>query len=318
MSIMKLLIFICFLFIMVFANKYAHCQNTVAMYGEKERTKEHKKIDERFINEAIIQKGSREKASEYYTKVGWSYFYHDSIDLAMKRFNQAWLLNPENPDVYFGFAALTETNGNITDAKRFYELGHAKDFNNNRAMACYKKIADCKEKLYDNRGALLAYNHIVTIDTSNAFAYKKLGYLNALVGNTEEALFCYDKAIKLDSSDVTTYYNRGFLCNSLNDKTKAIADYTKAIELDSKNVKAYVSRASIRLEKGDIEGAKSDIGICVTIEPNSGELWRHLGTCKSLLKDINGACNDFEKAYKLGDVESKELFENLCKDKMLK
>lgn len=80
--------------------------NLLPMYGEVEKCKKQIKIDNDFILESEKKFGNRKKASEYYVSKGWEYYYAKNNDLSMKRFNQAWILNNENSEVYWGFGNL--------------------------------------------------------------------------------------------------------------------------------------------------------------------------------------------------------------------
>ena len=75
--------------------------NTLPMYGGTEKSKEHKEIDEEFIEDCLKQFGSIDSSVNVQIDNAWRYFYHNDLETAMKRFNQAWLLNPEFPDSYF-------------------------------------------------------------------------------------------------------------------------------------------------------------------------------------------------------------------------
>ena len=50
--------------------------------------------------------GDHKKASEYYVSKGWEYFYDNDDETSMKRFNQAWLLDNTNSQIYWGFGNL--------------------------------------------------------------------------------------------------------------------------------------------------------------------------------------------------------------------
>ena len=104
--------------------------NTKPMYGEVPKSEQHKKIDDDFKKECLEYFGTIDNAVQAHIDFGWEYFCGNDLNTAMKRFNQAWLLNPEFPDSYFGFAALMEVQGNKSEAKRFYNIGHEKDKGN--------------------------------------------------------------------------------------------------------------------------------------------------------------------------------------------
>jgi tetratricopeptide (TPR) repeat protein len=287
--------------------------NTKPLYGEVPKSDEYKKIDEDFKKECLEKFKTIDSAVNVHIDQAWRYFYNNDLKTSMKRFNQAWLLNPEFPDAYFGFAALLEMQESKTEAQRFYKIGLDKDKKNRRAEICYRRIADCKEQLKNLGGAIEAYIKITEINPNNSFAFKKIGYLQMQLGNTEAAVNAYGRAIDLDPKDAVTYNNRAYLYQINKNYPKAIADYTKAIELDRKYISAYVNRGITQAGINNFKAAKNDFEICVQLDPNAGELRRFLGLAKLSLNDKAGACADFEKASVLGDKQAEELAEKNCK-----
>lgn len=291
--------------------------NTKPMYGEVAKGGEYEKINEDFKKRCLSQFGTIDSAVQVHIGHAWRHFYHNDLKTAMKRFNQVWLLNPEFPDSYFGFAALMDMQGNETESERFYRMGEEKDQLKKRAQECYQRIADCKEQLQDFNGTIKAYTRLAELSPDNAFAFKKIGYFQMQAGNYSNALTAYGKAIELEPTDAMTYNNRAYLYQTMyrtEDNLKnAIADYTKAIELDPKYISAYVNRGITFMEASNFEAAKKDFEICVKLDSNAGELRRMLGLAKMNLKDKSGACEDFELAKKLGDSQAGELIKQNCK-----
>ena len=87
----------------------------VPMYGGMDRSAvpELKSGDESFISSVVAEFGSREKASNAWVNRGFTLYQQDDLVGAMRRFNQAWLLNPDNPEVYWGFASV------LTDQQKY-------------------------------------------------------------------------------------------------------------------------------------------------------------------------------------------------------
>jgi tetratricopeptide (TPR) repeat protein len=88
--------------------------NLLPMYGEVKKCEQQIELDNEFILESEKQFKNRKEASEYYVSKGWEYFYKDDNDTSMKRFNQAWLLDNSNSQIYWGF-------GNILGRKKEFE-----------------------------------------------------------------------------------------------------------------------------------------------------------------------------------------------------
>lgn len=301
---------------LLFCSNIVHGQqpdNLKPMYGEVTKNDEYQAIDQRFINESIKQFGTTDSAAKRYTNQAWRYFYNNDMATAMKRFNQVWLLNPEFPDAYFGFAALSEMNGNQAEADRLYQLGLKKDVQQLRAPVCYQRIADCKEQLKDTNGTLNAYIKLSEISPDNVLAFKQIGYFQMMQNNYEQAMKNYSKAIELDPKDPVTFNNRGYLYQSAQDYQKAIADYTKAVQLNPKYISAYANRGITYMEAESYKDAKKNFETCVQLDPDEGGLRRLLGLAKLRLKEQIEACKDFNLAKQLGDAEAEQLIAEHCK-----
>jgi tetratricopeptide (TPR) repeat protein len=122
--------FVVLIFVILSCNNNTNDQqvdNTKPMYGEVPKNLLYKMSDKKFRVESIGQFKTLDSAVIMYTEIAWDYFKHNDLETAMKRFNQVWLLNPEYPDSYFGFAALMEMQKNYTEAERFYKIGIKKD-----------------------------------------------------------------------------------------------------------------------------------------------------------------------------------------------
>lgn len=88
--------------------------NLLPMYGKKVKCAEQLQIDKDFLQDCDKQFKSRKEASVFFSDKGWQYFYKNDFDTAMKRFNQAWLLDNQNYFAYWGF-------GNIMGRQQKYK-----------------------------------------------------------------------------------------------------------------------------------------------------------------------------------------------------
>ena len=296
-----------------FTTQKLKVDNTKPLYGEFKKSKEHKKIDDEFIKTCLKQFGSIDSSVKVQIDYAWRYYYNNDLKTAMKRFNQAWLLNPEYPDSYFGFASLLETEGQINESKRFYKIALEKDIQNNKAEKCYQKIAKCKEQLKDFEGVIAAYIKITTLNPTNSFAFKKLGYFQMHLGYLNQAINAYDKAIELDPKDAVTHNNKGYLNQTLKNNQKAINDYSKAIELNPNYISALVNRGITEIQINQFKKAKSDFQRCILLDPKSGELRKFLALSELGLNENLNACENLKLALKLGDQTAIQLINKNCK-----
>lgn len=90
----------------------------VPMYGGMDRAAvpELKASDEKLIADTTAHYGSRQKASEAFVDQGFRFYSQDQLGMAMRRYNQAWLLDPDNPQVYWGFGAVLSDREKMCEA----------------------------------------------------------------------------------------------------------------------------------------------------------------------------------------------------------
>jgi Tfp pilus assembly protein PilF len=91
---------------------------TLPMFGQPKnaRSESQKQADEVFIRDNTLRYQTRQNASSAFAAQGWQAVRAKQLDTAMLRFNQAWLLNPKNYGVFWGFAAILSERGRLAEA----------------------------------------------------------------------------------------------------------------------------------------------------------------------------------------------------------
>lgn len=79
------------------------------MYGQPEiqRPDFLQKADQQFVEDATQRVGGREQASQLWAAEAENYLKERNLHFAMRRYNQAWLLDPQNYKPYWGFGRIT-------------------------------------------------------------------------------------------------------------------------------------------------------------------------------------------------------------------
>lgn len=80
----------------------------VPRYGDMDRAADPRlrEGDDTFISGISAEFGSREAASRHMSDYGMRLYIQDDLEKAMRRLNQAWLLDPANPETYWGFSVI--------------------------------------------------------------------------------------------------------------------------------------------------------------------------------------------------------------------
>lgn len=150
------------------------------MYGKHNDGNAILFIDENqgLLANAIATFGTREHASEGYTEKGFDHYSNKEFNKSMKRFNQAWLLNPENPYPYLGFALLININKQSCEACEMFKTANEKGINENGFLADYAyTISQCavtkdnseKESLFKRANDL--YGQAIRTQNERLLAY---------------------------------------------------------------------------------------------------------------------------------------------------
>jgi tetratricopeptide (TPR) repeat protein len=101
--------------------------NQTPMYGDVEKTQQMKEADASLV--ASIEKSgySRESGAKEAVRSAWVAFHKGDMTIAISRFNQAWLLDPENGYVYHGFALVTaQRDRNLPEAEKYFKMALSK------------------------------------------------------------------------------------------------------------------------------------------------------------------------------------------------
>jgi Tfp pilus assembly protein PilF len=102
--------------------------NEQPMFGGQPKTAEMLAADQQFIANTEKFGYTRAQGSDKSVQLGWQYFFqkHD-VATAMKRFNQAWVLDSDNGDSFHGFAILVMSRDHDTaQADALFQQGIAK------------------------------------------------------------------------------------------------------------------------------------------------------------------------------------------------
>ena len=92
------------------------------MWEDYEKTAADRKSDKDFIEEATkLAGGDRDAAARSLVDIGWQRIGKGDPNHAIRAFNQAWLLAPNNPNIFWGFAVASHIrNDELKTVIRFF------------------------------------------------------------------------------------------------------------------------------------------------------------------------------------------------------
>lgn len=147
------------------------------MFGNKTKTEEQQRKDEKFLSSCDKSFTNRQEASSFFMERGWEYYNEGQVDTAMYRFNLAWLLNPNNKDTYWAFGLISSAKGSNQEAIGLYERALALEPKNSLLLAdiasSYLDLYLQKPKKKNLKKAGNYLTDALAADPENAYALYK-------------------------------------------------------------------------------------------------------------------------------------------------
>ena len=116
---------------------YAEDLSLIPMYGGVRKNSQQLSADKEFIKAAVAAEGTRGKASKRMIDKGWQAIYSGDSSTAMRRFNQAWLLDNDNGEAFNGFGVLVSGAGDPVRGLSYFKTSYKLSPNDPRIVSDY-------------------------------------------------------------------------------------------------------------------------------------------------------------------------------------
>ena len=164
----------------------------------------------------------------------------------------------------------------------------------------YFKRATGKENVGDFYGAIKDYTKSIELNPNNYRAFSNRGLAKDQLEDFYGAIADYDMSIKIKPDEPTVYFNKGRANYSLKNYSEAIENYNKTIELDGYYADAYFNRGLSEIFLGNFGSAIIDFNFTIKLRPEYAEAYINRGVARLNMNNKKGACEDAERAQKLG------------------
>jgi tetratricopeptide (TPR) repeat protein len=289
-------------------------------YGGLTKTAAQLEADERFIARSLHEYGTARAAMQAHVRFGWHYLATNHAPTAIKRFNQAWLLDSTAADVYYGFSAYLQQQGQPDEAERYRQIGQRHDNGHEALLKYYASQAYGQSLRGDYGGAIATNEKILALAPAQAFAHGRTGYWYLQQKDTARAAQYLSRAVQLNPQDSVSYLNRGWLRYGQQQYARAVADYTQAIRINAHYVGAYVNRSLAYTDAGNHAAAIADLQHCLTLVPSrdKSETYYLLAQAQLKANDSRGACEALRQALEwsytpAAEKDIKRLIKSTCR-----
>ena len=189
----------------------------VPKYGFAQKTEKQKISDSMFVNTILANKdfkGNTTLASDTLIEKGFDYLYRGDYKTAIYRFNQAFLLDSTNSNIYWGFGGFFMSIGGYEEAKKQYLEGLRIDSTNTNILTDYGTYYMAQAQFADGpqmaeRNLKLAIEQLEKsyhLDSTNQNTLFKLSVCYFQLGQCKSALHYFDECMRLGGESIPMEY----------------------------------------------------------------------------------------------------------------
>ena len=176
-------------------------------YGLLPKSQAELSADKQFVEETLKYpqfNGDHRAASNHLISLGFNYLYKQDLRTAMYRFNQAYLLDSTNTDIYWGYGAFYMRLGNYEEAKSQYMAGLSINPDNTHLLT--DMSAYFLSQYYVLERAGLQRGAMQNVETALSYLTKSFSIDNTDQNTAHKLAVCY--WLKEDCKNAWKYYDR--------------------------------------------------------------------------------------------------------------
>ena len=205
----------------------------------------------------------------------------------------------------FNKAIRFHSQGNISEAVKYYQYFINQGFNDFRVFLNYGKILIDLGKLKE---AEINIRKSIKIKPDHADSFYNLGNLLKRLGKLQQAEISFRKAIELNPTFAEAFLNLGNILKDLEKLKEAETCYLKAIKIKPNFALAHSNLGSLLMDLGKSKEAEKSIRKAININPNIALAHSNLGSILMDLGKLQEAEISFRKAIDLKLDLSKAYF----------
>ena len=180
--------------------------------------------------------------------------------------------------------------------------------------------ATAKRDLGNFKEGLEDINNAISIDSTNVEYFVTRASIKTRVGDTSNAIIDLTRAINLNPYYSVSYFEKALLeLNFRKNAKAALNDNLKAIELEDNNpfsltFATYHNNCAMTYNTLKLyDNALEQLEKAIAKRPNYPLYYFRCGEIKARMKDMEGACLEWNKAKQLGYQDAEELILYNCK-----
>lgn len=236
-----------------------------------------------FFNKAINLKDS---SSDLVNSRGMCYYNADKIELAIKDFRRAILLDPKNYLAY-----------------------------NNKGCASYNNQNIAAASMLDLQTAEKDFNKSLEIKPDFELAYRNRGVVRFYMDKLQDAYKDLLRATNIEPKDENAHYYLGKLLDKQKNYTIALQFFDNAISLVNYKAEFYIDRGNCKMNMENFQGAKNDFYQALQLTNDKGIIYYYIARAEAASANKGACFQSLRDAKKAGLFNDVKYFGLINKDK---
>ncbi len=163
--------------------------------------------------------------------------------------------------------------------------------------------------------ALGYINQYIAKEPNDGNGFFAKGYIYSLKKEYGLALPEYKEALRLNAAHTYARMYKGEAHMYLGQQPEAFESFTRVIQAEPKNMYAYYNRGIVLSNLNKYKEAVNDFDVALAIDSTYAPAMNNRGNAKYLLGDLEGACKDWKKSMRKGNVASEKAYNHYCAGK---
>lgn len=222
--------------------------------------------------------------------------------------NKCIELNPAYGEAYYTRGIIDFEQGDyevaLADMTRAIDNGYA-------TAPAYNDRGSCQRMLGNYDAAIDDYTRAIERE-GKAMYYCNRASMHAKVGQNENAISDYTQAIVTDGQYYKAYNGRGVVKANQEKYEDAISDFTVCLDIEPGYTSALSNRGIAYYKIHEYTKSVDDLDAAIRAEPHNGNTYMYRGNVKEMMRDKQGALDDWKKASSLGIKTADKYFKDNC------
>ena len=229
--------------------------------------------------------------------IGYCYFHTGDMDNATKSFQNAIEQGCNNADLFYHLGVINFNSAQYDKAIEYYSK--AIDIDSRHAFAYNDRGSAYRmQGKYDK--AIKDYQKAIELNSKMDIFKSNLGSAYRLNKEYDKAIAAYDEALKSNSKNYIVLNNKGIALYEMKDYDNAIEAFNECLTLKKDYQYAYNNMGLCYYRQKEYKLAIEAFTKAIAIDSKYGDAYVNRGSAKEMSRDLEGACNDWKEAQRLG------------------